>query len=74
VLALVVGLWALGQPSLAWDQAPRLGWRLGLIAAYPPLVLATGIYTRGELRITWNAVKGYFGGGEHEREHAPPQP
>jgi len=69
VLALVVGLWALGQPSLAWGQGPRLGWRMLLIAVYPPLVLATGIYTRDELQITWGAVKGYFESGEHGREH-----
>jgi O-antigen/teichoic acid export membrane protein len=74
VLALVVGLWALGQPALEWTQALRLGWRLALIAAYPLLVLATGVYTRDELRITWQAARTSFGGGEHEREHLPSQP
>jgi O-antigen/teichoic acid export membrane protein len=71
VLALVVGLWALGQPALAWAQGARLGWRVALIAAYPLLVLSTGVYSRDELRITWGAVRRYLGGGEHEREHRP---
>lgn len=61
VLALVVGLWALGQPALGWTPPARIAWRLGLIAAYPPLVLATGVYSRDELRLTWAAVQAYFG-------------
>jgi hypothetical protein len=38
-------------------------WRLALLALYPPLVLAAGVYSREELRITWAAVRGYVGRG-----------
>ena len=61
VVALVAGLWALGQPALGWTQPVRLGWRLALIVAYPPLVFAAGVYSREEVRVTWAAVRAYFG-------------
>jgi O-antigen/teichoic acid export membrane protein len=60
VLALVTGLWALGQPALGWTQPVRLGWRLALIAAYPALVLIAGVYSRDELRTVWAAAQGYL--------------
>ncbi len=46
---LVAGLWGLGQPAAAWATPVRLGWRLGLLALYPALVLVAGVYTRAEL-------------------------
>jgi O-antigen/teichoic acid export membrane protein len=50
VLALVVGLWLLGQPTAGWPVATRLPVRLGLIAAYPALLMAFGVYTVDEVR------------------------
>jgi len=50
ITLLITGLWALAQPSLFWDAAPRLGLRLALIGAYPALVLAFGVYRWREVR------------------------
>lgn len=50
VLALVGGLFALGWPTRLWPAWARLPARLGLVAAYPVLVVAFGYYTRAEVR------------------------
>lgn len=69
VVLLVLGLWALAQPSQPWDVPQRLGWRLGLVALYPALVLAAGIYTRDELRVVRARVRAAAGRREHAPEH-----
>jgi O-antigen/teichoic acid export membrane protein len=58
---LVGGLWALAQPSADWETLPRLAARLGLIAAYPPLVMALGMYRWEEARAL--AARLRLGGG-----------
>ena len=70
VVLVVAGLWALAQPSFGWAVPLRLGWRLGLVALYPVVVLAAGIYSREELRIVRSRVRGRLGGREHGWEHA----
>jgi O-antigen/teichoic acid export membrane protein len=57
VLLLVLGLWAMAQPTGAWEWYTRLPVRLVILAAYPLLLLATGVYTRAEIGI----VLGRFG-------------
>ncbi len=57
VVGLVVGLYALGQPSAAWPAALRLPARVALILAYPLLVVLTGLYTRTERRATWHWLR-----------------
>ncbi len=57
VVLLAVGLWGLAQPSLAWERSARLAARLGLVALYPALVLAAGVYTRDELRVMGDAAR-----------------
>ena len=69
VLLLVGGLWVLGQPSLGWTQPARLAWRVGLLALYPLLVLAAGVYSRSEWRILWTTLRGYAGRRGKEPEH-----
>ncbi len=49
VILLIVVLYLIAEPSLAWMTGQRLGLRFGLIAAYPVLVLALGLYRRAEL-------------------------
>ena len=61
VALVVLGLWALAQPSLGWAQPGRVAWRLGLIALYPPLVFVSGVYSRAEWRVMWDAVRAYGG-------------
>ncbi|MFQ5569463.1 MAG: oligosaccharide flippase family protein [Rhodothermales bacterium] len=60
VVGLVGGLYALAQPSLSWSVAARLGTRLGLILAYPFLIILTGLYSREELRMLRDALKGWI--------------
>ncbi|HLA64709.1 MAG TPA: polysaccharide biosynthesis C-terminal domain-containing protein [Rhodothermales bacterium] len=50
VLLLVLGLWAVAQPSLGWDTALRLPLRLALVLVYPPLLVLCGVYRMEELR------------------------
>ncbi|MDX1440048.1 MAG: oligosaccharide flippase family protein [Rubricoccaceae bacterium] len=50
VLLFVLGLWMLAQASIHWAPIMRILFRLGLISAYPALVLVAGIYRRDELR------------------------
>ena len=59
VVLLILGLWALAQPSLGWTQPVRITWRIGIIALYPPLILTTGVYSREELRIAWSWLGKY---------------
>lgn len=72
VVLIVAGLWALAQPSYPWDVPQRLAWRLGLVALYPALVLAAGVYTRAELRTSWDALRRFLPAREHAREHGGP--
>lgn len=72
VVLIVAGLWALAQPSYPWDVPQRLAWRLGLVALYPALVLAAGVYTRAELWTSWEALRGLLPGREHGPEHGGP--
>ncbi|MDX1529991.1 MAG: oligosaccharide flippase family protein [Rhodothermales bacterium] len=60
VVLLVVGLWALAQPSRPWAQSARVAFRLGLVGGYPLLVLAAGIYTREELRLSWVGARAWL--------------
>jgi O-antigen/teichoic acid export membrane protein len=46
---LVLGLWALAQPTGEWETGARLAARVGLIAAYPALVMGAGIYRTEEV-------------------------
>lgn len=62
VVLLVLGLWALAQPSAAWDPPLRLAWRLGLVALYPLLVAASGVYRRDELRALWVGARARWPG------------
>jgi hypothetical protein len=64
-LLLVAGLWVLGQGSVEWSTAARLAWRLGLLALYPTLVVAAGLYRPAELRRYLGALRGLW-----RREHA----
>ncbi len=73
VTVLVTGLWALAQPSLGWGVLPRLGWRLGLLALYPPLVIATGVYSWEEIRLLWAAARAYVADLRGEAEHPTEQ-
>ncbi len=54
---LVLGLWALAQPTWDWAQGPRVLARLGLVGLYPPLVVAAGVYRRDELRAALAMVR-----------------
>ncbi|NNF56883.1 MAG: oligosaccharide flippase family protein [Rhodothermaceae bacterium] len=63
-LLLVLGLWALAQPSLGWGTGLRLVWRFALIGAYVPLVFVAGLYHRGDIRLIQHAAQRFFG-----REH-----
>lgn len=57
VLGLLGGLYLLGQPALSWPLALRIGGRLGLILVYPVLILATGLYTRDDLRMLRDGIR-----------------
>lgn len=70
VVLVVVGLWALAQPSQPWGVPQRIAWRLGLVALYPALVLAAGVYTLGELRELGAWVRA-AGRREHAAEQGP---
>lgn len=59
VLVVLIGLWALAQPSLGWAQSGRIAWRLGLLALYPPLIFVAGVYSREEWRVMWAAIRSY---------------
>ncbi|MEM6782750.1 MAG: polysaccharide biosynthesis C-terminal domain-containing protein [Bacteroidota bacterium] len=50
VCVVVVALWAVAQPTTVWETWPRLGARIGLVASYPAIVLALGVYSQDELR------------------------
>lgn len=62
VLLLIVGLWAAAQASADSPAALRLACRLGLVAAYPPLLVAAGVYSWAEVRAlagaAWRRVRG----------------
>jgi len=62
VVALVVGLYALGWTVQDASPALRLSVRLGLIAAFPPLLVLTRFYTWQEVRATARLVSGYLRG------------
>lgn len=62
VVALVVGLYALGWMVQDASPALRLSVRLGLIAAFPPLLVLTRFYTWREVRATARMVSGYLRG------------
>lgn len=64
VLLFVGGLWAVAQPSAAWDFVPRAGTRLLLLGAYPALVVFAGLYSKDDLRQLKE-----FAGGFVRREH-----
>ncbi len=49
-VGLVVGLWAVAQVSVGWPVVGRLAFRAGLVALYPLLVFAAGVYDRDEVR------------------------
>lgn len=49
-LLLIVGLWAAVQPSLGWALEARLAMRIGVVLAYPALVLIAGLYSLSEVR------------------------
>lgn len=49
-LGILLGLWAFGQISLAWETAYRLPFRLLLIGCYPAFIVVAGLYSREELR------------------------
>lgn len=49
-LGIVAGLWAVAQVSAEWAVWPRLAFRGALVALYPVLVYATGVYDREEVR------------------------
>ena len=57
-LLLVCGLWAMAQPSLGWGVGARLAWRLGLLALYPVLAVAAGLYRPDELARYARAARG----------------
>lgn len=50
VCFLIIGLYALGQPTASWSVLPRLSARVGLILAYPVIGMALGLYTREDWR------------------------
>jgi O-antigen/teichoic acid export membrane protein len=58
VLALVLGLWLLGQPTADWHAQARLPARLALICAYPLLLLTFRVYSVGEVRALAAAAAG----------------
>jgi O-antigen/teichoic acid export membrane protein len=49
-LLIVAGLWVLAQASVGWGVGARLALRVGLLALYPALVVAAGLYRPAELR------------------------
>lgn len=63
-LLLVIGLWAMAQPSSDWDTGLRLVWRFSLIAMYLPLVFVARLYRLHDIRVMRAAVRRFF-----EREH-----
>src|SRR5690606_8327744 len=63
-LLIVGGLWALAQVSLGWGVAARLAWRAALLALYPALVVAAGLYRPAEVRHYLGALRGLL-----RREH-----
>jgi O-antigen/teichoic acid export membrane protein len=62
VSLVVVGCWALAQPTVFWDGGPRLAARLALIAAYPAILVLAGIYSFEELRSVSKAVRAAWRG------------
>lgn len=74
VVLIVGGLWALAQPSQPWDVPQRLAWRIGLVALYPALVLAAGVYTRAEWQTVWASARASLRRREHAPEHGEPPP
>jgi O-antigen/teichoic acid export membrane protein len=63
-LLIVAGLWVLAQGSVAWSVGARLAWRAGLLALYPVLVVAAGLYRPAELRHYVGVARGLW-----RREH-----
>jgi len=49
-VGLAVGLWAVAQVSVDWPVVGRIAFRAGLVAPYPLLVFAAGVYDRDEVR------------------------
>ncbi len=66
-ILLVAGLWALAQLSLGWPTGLRLGWRIGLVGAYVPLVFAARLYHRSDIRLIRAAARRFLG-SEHDDE------
>lgn len=54
---LLLGLWALAQPTATWDTGARLAARGGILLAYPALVVAIGLYARDEVAAVVQAVR-----------------
>lgn len=50
VLGLISGLYLIGQSTINWTTLARLTVRLGILLAYPLLVVLAGLYSRSELR------------------------
>lgn len=63
VVVLIVGLYVLSQPSTAWTTGARLSLRFGLVLAYPAFLVATGLYTRDDLRQVRRGIKQALQGG-----------
>lgn len=55
VIGIVLALYLVGRIGVDWEPWPRLALRAALIAAYLPLILASGLYTREDIRkgIQW---------------------
>ncbi len=60
VVGIVGVLYALGVPGLDWSVPARLGARAGLILAYPPLIMLTGLYSRDDARLVWSSIRGWM--------------
>ena len=57
VVATIVVLWGLAQPALQWRVPLRLLWITALLAAYPLLIVATGLYSRSEIALAWRRIR-----------------
>lgn len=64
---LVAGLWGLAGPTAAWALVPRLAARIGLLALYLPLLVATGVYGRADVEAVRGALR-----ARRARPDAPP--
>lgn len=71
---LVLGLWGAAQLTREFDPALRFTVRLALVAAYPPLVLMTGIYRWREAREFVRMLQGRLRGSTSPDHDAPSPP